>query len=176
MSVKIVLLCEDKQTDSFVRRFLRYRGFDHRDIRTLPLPHGKQSGEQWVRTQYPVELKAIRARQQAFLLVVIDADTQLTEVRRAQLDQACAEQNVPRRRPSDPVVVVVPRRNIETWFEYLSGNTVDETTIYPRLRRLSDCHSLAYNLYQMCHDEQKLVEPVPPSLEEACQEYRRLKR
>ena len=33
MSVSIVLLCEDIQTDCFVRRFLRYRGFDHRDIR-----------------------------------------------------------------------------------------------------------------------------------------------
>lgn len=176
MSASIVLLCEDLQTESFVRRFLSYRGFHGREIKTLVAPPGRQSGEQWVRTRYPQELKAIRARQRALLLVIVDADTQSTEVRRTQLDQACNEKGVPRRRPEDPVIIAVPRRNIETWFAYLRGETVDERTTYPRLRRLRDCRSLARKLYRMCHQEQRLAEPAPPSLTEVCREYQRLRR
>lgn len=176
MSARIVLLCEDIQTDCFVRRFLRYRGFDHRDIRTLSIPHGRRSGEQWVRNQYPKELKAIRVRQRAFLIAIIDADALTTKDRHAQLDRACADQGVPRRELTDPAIVVIPRRNIETWFEYLRGATVDETTTYPRLKRPSDCHPLARALYRMCHEEQKLADPAPPALVEACREYQRLKR
>jgi len=73
--VTIVLLCEDKQTDSFVRRFLKHRNFKYRDIRTVSLSAGSGSGEQRVREQYPRQLKAIRQRKQAYLIVVIDADT-----------------------------------------------------------------------------------------------------
>ncbi len=76
--VSIVLLCEDSQTNSFVRRFLRRRGFDHRDITTLPLPGGSGSGEQWVRERYPDQLRAIRGKQAAYLIVVTDADTRLS--------------------------------------------------------------------------------------------------
>ena len=53
--VNITLLCEDLQTEVFVRRFLKHRNFRSRDIRTLPLPGGRQSGEQWVRERYPTE-------------------------------------------------------------------------------------------------------------------------
>jgi len=60
--VKIVLLCEDKQTDSFVRNFLKHRNFTTRDIRTLLPKLGSGSGEKWVRKRYPEELKAIRNR------------------------------------------------------------------------------------------------------------------
>ena len=176
MSARVVLLCEDKQTDSFARRFLRYRGFSHHEITTLPLPHGAQSGAQWVRERYPRELRAIRARREAFLVVAVDADNHSTEDRRSELERECAKQDVPERTSEDPVIVVVPRRNIETWLAWLGGDKVDEETSYPRLRRESDCDPLARNLYRMCHKAQRLDEGAPPSLIEACQEYRRLSR
>ena len=175
MSAHIVLLCEDADTDRFVRRFLSHRNFKARDIHTVELPLGKQSGEQWVRTRYPAELKAIRLRQNAFLLAIIDADNRTTEARRTQLDQECDEQEVPGRTSGEPVIVMVPRRNIETWFAYLDGQTVDETTTYPR-RTPADQRSFADRLYRMCHERQHLVEPVPSSLTEACLEYRKLQK
>ena len=173
MSARIVLLCEDADTNRFVRRFLSHRNFNSRDIHTVALPDGRQSGEQWVRTRYPTELKAIRRRQKAFLLAVIDADNRTTEARRSQLDQECDEQGVPRRTSEEPVIVMVPRRNIETWFAYLDGQSVDETTTYPR-RTPRDQKPFADELYRMCHETQRLVEPVPSSLTEACLEYRKL--
>ena len=175
--VRVTLLCEDSQTDAFARRFLKLRNFRGRDIRTLPLPHGNQSGEQWVRETYPRELRAIRQTQgAAYLIVVTDADDNSTEARRAQLDEECDRHGVPRRNNGDPAIVVVPRRNIETWLAYLDGADVDECTRYPRLRRERDCIEHARHLYAMCHETQRLRSPAPPSLQEACEEYRRLQR
>jgi hypothetical protein len=174
--VSITLLCEDSQTDAFVRRFLKYRNFRSRDIRTLPLPSGRQSGEQWVRERYPMELRAIRRRQRAYLIVVTDADTHSTAVRRGQLDAACDEKGTPRRDDRDPVLVIVPRRNIETWLAYLGGATVDEDTRYRKLKPESACVTQAEALFRMCHEEQRLNEDAPPSLREACEEYPKLRR
>lgn len=177
MSAKVVLLCEDTQTESFVRRFLRHRNIRHRDLFTKPLPHGAQSGEQWVRTQFPKELKAIRARQGAWLIVVIDADMRTTKETLDWLDAECRNNDVTSRTPGDPVVVAVPKRNIETWFAFLkTGERPSEEHQYPRLKRDRDCHPLATTLFRMCHEEQSLTPSVPPSLVAACSEYRKLKR
>ena len=174
-AVRIVLLCEDSQTDAFVRRFLRPR-FKSRDITTLPLPVGQGSGEQWVRERYTAELQAIRRRQSAYLIVVTDADAGTTAARRRRLDDECQQEDVPVRTGDDPVIIAVPRRNIETWLAYLGGAEVDETASYPRLQRERDCGEHARTLYSMCHETQRLREPAPPSLHEACEEYTRLQR
>ena len=177
MSAKFVLLCEDTQTESFVRCFLRRRNIRRRDVFTKALPHGRQSGEQWVRTQFPKELKAIRTRQDAWLLVVIDADTRTTKETHVWLDAECRNRGVGLRTPKDPVVVAVPKRNIETWFAFLkTGETPDEDHRYPRFNHPRDCHPLAIKLFRMCQKEQKLPPSAPPSLVAACSEYRKLKR
>lgn len=176
MSIKVTLLCEDKQTESFARRFLFRRGFHHREILALPLPCGNQSGEQWVRCQYPRQLKAIRSRKGTFLVVIADADNLTVKARKNELNQECKRQEVQVRTPKDPVIMAIPRRNIETWLAYLDGTEVDEKATYPRLNRIGDCHKHAKALYQMCHERQELADPAPPALREACEEYRKLKR
>lgn len=176
VSAKVILLCEDSQTDVFVRRFLSRRNIKNRDIFTCPLPDGEQSGEQWVRTRFPEELKRIRRRQRALLVVVIDADVGSTGDRHRQLEQQCREAGVRRRTPEDPVIVAVPRRNIETWFEYLRGNPVDETIGYPRLRKERDCKPFADRLHDMCHEQQRFDEPAPASLREVCEGYGKLRK
>lgn len=175
--VSITLLCEDSQTDAFVRRFLKRRNFRARDVRTLPLPAGRQSGEQWVRKRYPAELRAIRGRRSAYLIVVTDADVRSTNDRRAHLDAECAEQGVPVRTGEDPVLLIVPRRNIETWLAYVdAGEPVDEERQYPRLKRERDCDRHANKLFRMCRAAQQLDEAAPPSLREAWEEYAKLRR
>lgn len=174
--VSVILLCEDAQTDAFVRRFLKHRNFRGRDVTTFKLPHGSGSGEQWVRERYPRQLQAIRQRQGACLIVVTDADGYSTKSRRAQLDAECEKQRIPRRKDGERVLVIVPRRNIETWLAYLAGGEVDEETRYPRLDRKRDCVRHADELFRMCQ-KQRLREPAPPSLREACDdEYPRLQR
>lgn len=172
--VSVILLCEDAQTDTFVRRFLKRRKFRH--FKSSGFPHGSGSGEQWVRERYPHELQAIRQIPDACLIVVTDADVHSTESRRAQLDAECDKKGIPRRNEGDRVLVIVPRRNIETWLAYLAGDEVDEETRYPRLKREGDCDRHAEELFRMCHERQRLREPAPPSLREACDdEYPRLR-
>ena len=173
-AARIILLCEDTQTDAFVRRFLRRRGIRGRDITTHPLPAGRQSGEQWVRQEYPHQLQAIRARSGACLIAVTDVDTSSGSKRRDQLRAECERQGIVPTKPDDPVLVLLPRRNIETWFEYLDGKTVNERGSYPKLKRDSDCIRHANELFRLCTKEQKLREPAPASLREACEEYPRL--
>ena len=182
--VKIVLLCEDKRTDSFVRNFLEGREFRRHDIHTCPLPEGSGSGEQWVRKQYPNELKAIRNGKNAYLIVVIDADKGTLDNRHQQLEEECRKNGVsPRDHKDTNVLHIIPRRNIETWLAYLDNKNVNESEDYRKLRSKnrklkskSDCKKYAKRLHDMCHDDQRLREPAPPSLQEACKEYRKLQR
>lgn len=179
MSVRIVLLCEDLQTNMFVRQFLMRRfgrRFLRRSVMTEPLAAGRGSGEQLVRERFPRVLEKIRNRRGIDLIVVVDADVGSTEDRRRQLERACAQQGIDPVRSLDRVMIVIPRRNIETWFHYLGGQEVDETTQYPRLQRAADCKPLADRLHEMCHRRQRLTEPAPPSLIEACREYPKLTR
>ena len=126
---------------------------------------------------YPRQLKVIRRRRQAVLLVVLDADNSTTTDRKAGLDQECVRQNVTPRSPKDPVIIMIPRRNIETWFQFLEHKTpVDETTIYQKLRLESGCHPLADELHRICHERQRLPDFAPQSLKEACLEYPKLTR
>lgn len=71
-------------------------------------------------------------------------------------------------------MIVVPKRNIETWFAYLKGDKIDETRRYPKLKKESACHPLADELHRMCHERQRLDPSAPESLREACQEYPKL--
>ncbi len=159
----------------FARRFLSKRNFTSRQVASLHCPRSG-SGEQWVRKSFPTQLTAVRKRQHAFLVVMIDADSGPTENRRNQLVRECREQSVAPPTQEDKLLFVVPRRNIETWFGYLAGTDVDERTRYPKLPRENDCRPLADALYRMCHVDQKLREPAPASLRETCRSYPRLKR
>ena len=127
----IVLLCEDKQQDVLVRRVIKkLRPKDH--VRTVPMPCGRGSGEQFVRNQFPRELKAQRTKAVAsVLVVVVDGDAVGIEGRHQQLNEACKAADVATRTDGDRVAIAVPARNIETWLCYLGGQDVTETEVYP---------------------------------------------
>lgn len=176
MSVKIVLLCEDQQLATFMRRFLKRRGWQAHDIREVISPSGRGSGEQWVRGHYPKELAAARARGGGTVLMVgTDADTLPVTGRIESLDQECRDQGVPVRSANDLVIMVVPKRNIETWFAYLREEDVNEADVYERYRHESDCQEDVKVLDAMCR-HQHLRLPAPPSLQAACAEFARMPR
>ena len=169
---QVIVLCEDKQHSVFVYRFLKRRT-NHR-IRVVSAPASEGSAEQFVREQYPRELKALRASTvNAALVVMIDADKTDPTKRLRQLDASCRESGIPPRKTHDRVVLTVPRRNIETWLAYLAGATVNETDSYPRLNRPSDCKPHVRALADMCTTGELRV-PAPPSLVAACDEFRNL--
>ena len=169
---QVIVLCEDKQQSVFVRRFLKRRT-GHR-IAVVSAPTGKGSGEQFVRERYPQELRALRkATVNTVLVVMIDGDTTGAEKRVTQLHESCRQLGIPPRTPHDRVAITIPTRSIETWLRYLDGDTVSETTRYPKLDRPSDCKAHVHTLADMC-SRRRLRQPAPPSLIAACEEYGRV--
>ena len=166
----ITVLCEDKQHEAFIRRFLKKR---NRRIYTVSRPRpGAGAGEQFVRDNYPAYLDAVSKRN-GILVVMIDGDNDSIEERMKQLDDACNEKGIPLRKDSDKVAIFVPRRNMETWLAYLDGKQVNETDDYPKLRRERECRRHVDVLEQMC-TEGNLRTPAPESLKAACREYNKI--
>ena len=175
-AVQAVILCEDRQLECFVRRFLLLRGWDRHLIRVVPVPRGRGSGEQWVRKLFPNELLVCRnrsSRAKTCLIVASDADTMSVEARVQTFGGVCAESNVPFRSGSEPVVFVIAKRNIETWLAYLRGENVNEEDTYRKYAYESECFPDVARLDQICREQNFPADP-PPSLVSSCDEFKRI--
>jgi len=107
-------------------------------MRLVPCPAGAGSGEQWVREQFVIEVKAYRRRHAhtaTALIVVVDADTLSVDERLAQLDQNLEATQTDRIRLDEQIATLVPKRNVETWILCLNDVSVDEETDYKRSRK-----------------------------------------
>lgn len=175
--VSLVLLCEDKQQEVFARHYFMCRGFQRHEIRPISSPLGKGAAEQYVREQYPREVRTYRSKSAHLsicLVVMIDADTAIVKHRLAQLDLALTEDGQQNRQPEEQIAVFVPKRNIETWIHYLMGERVDEETTYQKFTRNEGvCKPYVRKLAsEIC--PVGLPADAPPSLHVACDELQRL--
>lgn len=176
-SVEVVVLCEDRQQEYFIRRFLQKRGRERYDFRPVISPKGRGAGEQWVRERFPRELKAHRGqvgRRNTWLIVATDADTGSPDSRINDFARACSQAEVPFRQNHEKVAFVIPKRNIETWFAFLRGQMVNEVQNYPKYELESDCRDDVIRLDEMCQRGKLEPQPPPPSLVVTCQEFQRL--
>ncbi|MCW5965803.1 MAG: hypothetical protein KIT83_17320 [Bryobacterales bacterium] len=118
---KVVVLCEDKRTQQFVRRFLQELSYENHEIRVSAV--GSGSAEQRVREQYPAEVQTLRKSRFAdqVLITAIDADTLTVDERHRQLEESLSKAGLAKRDPEERISVLVPRRSIETWIRVLCG-------------------------------------------------------
>ena len=176
---RLTILCEDLQQACFVRRFLMNRGWTRYDLYEKIAPAGRGSGQQWVRAQFPRELRAYRSKRGHLrngLVAVLDADRREVADILRDLNAACDEQKVPPKRPDERVLIIVPKRNIETWFAHLRGEVVDEESAYERYSFESQCHRDADRLDTVCRQESPCEIGLPPSLTRCCSDFRRFWR
>lgn len=171
----MTLLCEDTQHDVFARRFLEKSGWNMRQIKPIKAPGGRGAADQFIRSQFPRELQALRRQHGTVsLVVIVDGDRFGPSERLTQLDEACDKAGVQRKQPDESVFVFVPTWNIETWLAYLDDQQViEDKRDYPRLTRQRDCRRHVGQLAEMCQANQ-LKMPAPPSLSTACEEFVRL--
>jgi hypothetical protein len=172
---RIIILCEDLQQAVFARYYLQACGANGGRIRQKPCPRGKQAGEQWVRECYAREVRELRRRrgENVALIVLIDADTYPLQQRFRQLDDELERANQARRTEDEPILIFVPKRNIETWIYFVTANYANENDIYRKLDRESDCSHHAKRLArEIC--PHGLAENAPSALHEACRELQRL--
>ncbi|MDY6803888.1 MAG: hypothetical protein SXA11_08785 [Cyanobacteriota bacterium] len=180
--IQVIILCEDRQQEVFARHFLIKKScFKPGEIRVLPLPDGKQSGEQYVRETYPKQVKLYRSQstyRSVCLIVLTDADPKYSVKQRLDSLDSALEENEeysqPKRQPQEKIAIFVPKRNIETWICYLRGETVDEETKYPKLAKPGDCKNDVDILLDWCNSNAGLPEDAPPSLQAACGELQRI--
>ena len=174
--VQVVILCEDQQQECFIRRFLILRNYDPHRFYVRRPGAGRGSAEQFVREEFPRELKAYRSRSNRYstcLVVGTDADRLSVEERVRSFLKACTDSGIPPREEGEQVCFMVPKRNVETWLAYLRGEPVDEETEYRKYDRPSDCQQDVESLDEMCRQRRLRPDP-PPSLSYVCEEFRRL--
>lgn len=132
-----IILAEDVEQQNLVRRYLQRCG--HKSgLYFVPLaaksPGG--SGEKYVRDQYPRQVQAYRSalgrRASALLIVIVDADKVTTHHRASQLSEALAASEMEDRKKGELIVVLIPKRHVETWIRALLGNQVDEEEDYKK--------------------------------------------
>jgi hypothetical protein len=174
--VQITILCEDRQQEVFARYFLKKRGFTGL-FRAKICPLGSQSGEQYVRTQYSVEVKAYRQNRNRVsigLVVIIDADKSTVQERLDLLALTLDEDSQQNRQANEAVAIFIPKRNIETWIHYLQGEMVNEEEAYSKFQNAEAfCKPSVENLAEQCRS-QSLTKDAPESLQAACGELQRL--
>ncbi|MGO8670106.1 MAG: hypothetical protein ACLQVD_01875 [Capsulimonadaceae bacterium] len=170
---RVVILCEDRQHEVFVSRYLKKHGIEKRAIVPLVSPRGREAGSSFVLRKYADEVQNCRHRNQhtrTYLIVVLDVDVSTVEARFGELSARLESA----REDSEPIVLLLPRRNIETWIEALCGSIVNEETTYRHLKCESDCEPAVQNLFEHRRRRQGPDENWPPSLHIGYQELGRL--
>ncbi len=140
---QFVVLCEDLQSQVFIRRVLISAGANPRRIRQVALPATIKAGagHDYVIKHYPGEVKAFRtqnAKAATCLVAHIDADDRTVAERHAQLAESLEKAGGKPREDGEPIIELVPKRNIETWIyaldDSLSGGPLDEDTAYSKFK------------------------------------------
>lgn len=175
---RIVVLCEDKAHEVFVKRFLKKGwGAKPHAIRVPPYPNQKGSGKKHVEDNISAETKALRTRHASTILLVIqNADEQSVEQARGNLDDKIE----PARTDNDPIAYIIPKWHIQTWIAYLAGEKVDESdkkTYALKYRAISvtkQAHPFIDTLAEDCRGNRELASP-PDSLVAACEEFERIR-
>jgi hypothetical protein len=179
-ATEIVLLCEDKQHERFIRKFLRERNVDRRRIRSVPLPHALGGdAKKWICDHFPEELKAYRSKANNInniLFVVVDVDDETVKKRASALDQACQMRNLPPREKSERVVYILPKWALETWILILDGQilTEDEQVERQHKQKANKVISSVTKTLSVSCKNQIALPQAPPSLIAACAEFQRI--
>lgn len=145
-----VILCEDSQMDTFIRSFLKYFDICSRKIRTVPIPAGCGCGEAHVRKSFPKEVQILVSSKykKSVLVVCIDADSYLYEVRMKELSEAIKELSI--KIEEEMILVWIPKREIETWISFFRGDATDEEMIFIHNGKPKACRNEAKEMYQYC--------------------------
>ena len=149
---QVGILAEDNDLVSFCLKIVMKLGIQtirkKINIEVVP-PEG--AGFTFVHRQYPKLVKRHRARatKTSVLFVIgIDSDKKTFAGRSNELDGKLESNDLPKRDDAEPIVLVIPKRNIETWVEYFTRavetrESVDEETDYKRRHKKPDIETAA---------------------------------
>ena len=176
-----IILAEDREQQNLVRRYLEKCGHSTRDLRLAPLPAQTSggSGEKYVRDHYAEQVRACRSsrgkKASALLIVIVDPDSRTTATRASQLSDALKAAGEAALTGHEPIVVLIPKRNVETWVRALLGNSVDEITDYKKPAPTPiDIKNSAAELYKRTRPGATSPAGHPPSLTHSIPEWKKI--
>ena len=160
---QFVVLSEGKRDYDFVKKFLEeFFGKRTADVkRSNTVVKGVGSGEQQVRNFFPKELSTLRKKghRNSALVVITDGDRFTVEERRAQLIGSEFVLH------SDRVLIVVPCRNLESWFAWIDGEHQNEQFDFKNRYRKAKPMKYGKKLASICREQRQIN--FPPSLDDA---------
>jgi hypothetical protein len=179
---KIVLLCEDDAHSRLALAYMKHCGI-RTDYAVDPqvasrLKHGGNVG--WVLDQFPRQLHACRQRHKARantqLIVLVDADTFDVDERRRHLDERLTQAGYDKLAADDPVVLLIPRRHVETWIRSLLGDQVSEEDDCKgwKTPTRDEIRQAAQVVYGWARDHPKPGPTCVPSLQAALPGWRKI--
>ncbi|MBF0184603.1 MAG: hypothetical protein HQM06_09480 [Magnetococcales bacterium] len=162
------ILCEDQTQYRLAREFLKLGKVSERKIYDRIAPPGSGSGKAWVLKHVAQEVTELRRRaSRTLLLIVIDADEQETEAACREIRCRYEALQLPEH---NPVIAIVPKRNVESWLHFLLRGEIDEERSFKRLymKQLS-YRDQAAKLVQVVRSVAQ--DDLPPSLAMARQAW-----
>jgi hypothetical protein len=179
----IIVLTEDVEQRNLIWRYLERCGHLRSSVRFEPVAKGHGgSGEKYVRDHYAEQVRACRSslgkKASALLIVMVDADNEPTQRRAAQLSDALSARGQDERREDEPIVVLIPKRHVETWIRALLGNLVDEATDYTKAPHRPptsvEIKNAAAKLYEWTRPGAAIPTTSPPSLASSIPEWQKI--
>jgi hypothetical protein len=167
-----VLLCEDDPQEQLVRAYLKKC-----DLPTEPpqflaknasrLVHG--GNVDWVLQTFPGELEACRKRHVSHantrLIAVVDADEFTVAQRRGHFVAS----------DTDPTVILIPKRHIETWIRAALGQAVNEVDSYKKPEpKKAEIRTAANQIHGWARDNPNAGTTCVDSLRQALSHWRRI--
>jgi hypothetical protein len=105
------------------------------------------------------------------LVGVIDADISPVSRRMQQLDQSLRDAALEPRSEQEPIALLIPKRNIETWIHHLLGEPVNEDDVYSKFSdEQRKCEPAVQEFTRRCPNN---MANAPRSLQAACTELTR---
>ena len=174
--VRGVILCEDRGQANLARKYLVRAGLaKDRNLRVRNNKRG--SGEQWVREQYPLEIRELRRerhQRQLILITMIDANSGTVDERLRSLARGLRDSGQERPTADEPVFLLIPKRNVETWIWFLVGNSVNENDDYKRRVEQVHRNDAVDALCRLRQSAWPQSETCPASLVQGFRELRRI--
>jgi hypothetical protein len=180
-AASVIILAEDQEQQNLARRYLlRVDARYQRRLRLLPLPGRQQSGSQYVREQFPKQVRECRRRisrgASCLLIVLTDADERTTREREETLEKVLSGYGQARIGSKERIVVLIPKWQIETWIKCLLGKRVsedDKTTDQPAVTA-REISAAAHTLYAWARPNAKVGTTCVPSLTAALPRWRKI--
>ena len=174
----IIILCEDDAHSALVRSYMKECGLNAESPCCKPIVASREvhgGNVKWVLNEFPRQFAAVQARHKAhantLLIVVADADDQSVSDRINQLRRSSPHTN------SDPVVLLIPKRNVETWIRLALNpkELLTESDDYkPRRLDKSQLRAAAKQIHTWVHSEPKPDFITVPSMAESLSQWRRI--